>query len=57
MNTGTEPPDPDLRRHAASVASRLRRHPYALGALALLIAAVAAGALATTARWRSTVGA
>jgi hypothetical protein len=53
LNAGTEPPDPDLRRNAVSPASRLRRHPYALGALALLIAVVAAGTLATTARRRS----
>jgi hypothetical protein len=53
LNAGTEPPDPDLRRNAVGPASRLRRHPYALGALALLIAVVAAGTLATTARRRS----
>jgi hypothetical protein len=53
LNAGAEPPDGDLRRHAVSAASRLRRHPYALGALALLIAVGAAGTLATTARWRS----
>ena len=53
LNAGMEPPDPDPRRHVVSAANRLRQHPYALGALALLIAGVAAGTLATTARRRS----
>jgi hypothetical protein len=53
LNAGTEPPDPEPRRPAVSAAGRLRRHPYALGSLALLIAVVVAGTLATTARWRS----
>jgi len=53
LNAGTEPPDPGPRRPAVSAAGRLRRHPYALGSLALLIAVVVAGTLATTARWRS----
>ena len=36
------------------VASRLRRHPYALGAIALLIVVVGVGALALSGPWRST---
>jgi multidrug efflux system membrane fusion protein len=36
------------------VASRLRRHPYALGAIALLIVIVGVGALALSGLWRST---
>ena len=39
------------------VASRLRRHPYALGAIALLIVVVGVGALALSGAWRSTAGA
>jgi membrane fusion protein, multidrug efflux system len=35
-------------------ASRLRRHPYALGATALLIVVVGVGALALSGSWRST---
>jgi membrane fusion protein, multidrug efflux system len=40
-----------------SVASLLRRHPYAVGLCALLIAVVGAGALVLSRPWRSTVGA
>jgi membrane fusion protein, multidrug efflux system len=40
-----------------SVASRLRRHPYAVGLCALLIAVVGAGTLVLSRPWRSTVGA
>jgi multidrug efflux system membrane fusion protein len=36
------------------VASRLRRHPYALGAIALLIVVVGVGALVLSGPWRST---
>src|SRR5207253_10716343 len=36
------------------VASRLRRHPYALGAIALLIAVIGGGTLALSRPWRST---
>jgi len=36
------------------VAGRLRRHPYALGSIALLIVLVGGGALALSAPWRST---
>jgi multidrug efflux system membrane fusion protein len=39
------------------MASRLRRHPYALGLLALLIAVVAGGTLALSRPWRSAAGA
>src|SRR6266850_2486335 len=39
------------------VASRLRRHPYALGLLALLIVVVAGGTLLLSRPWRSTAGA
>ena len=39
------------------VASRLRRHPYALGAIALLIVMVGGGILALSGSWRSTAGA
>jgi len=39
------------------VTSRLRRHPYALGAIALLIVMVGGGILALSGSWRSTVGA
>jgi multidrug efflux system membrane fusion protein len=39
------------------IASRLRRHPYALGAIALLIAVVGGGILAPSGHWRSTAGA
>jgi membrane fusion protein, multidrug efflux system len=37
-----------------SFASRLRRHPYALGSIALLIAVIGAGTLALSRPWRST---
>ena len=37
--------------------SRLRRHPYAVGAIALLIVMVGVGALALSGSWRSTAGA
>jgi membrane fusion protein, multidrug efflux system len=40
-----------------SVASLLRRHPYAVGLCALLIAVVGAGTLVLSRPWRSTVGA
>ena len=40
-----------------SVASRLRRHPYAVGLCALLIAVAGAGTLVLSRPWRSTVGA
>jgi len=40
-----------------SVARLLRRHPYAVGLCALLIAVVGAGALVLSRPWRSTVGA
>ena len=39
------------------VTSRLRRHPYALGAIALLIVMVGGGILALSGSWRSTAGA
>ena len=39
------------------VASHLRRHPYALGSIALLIAVIAGGTLVLSRPWRSTVGA
>jgi len=39
------------------VASRLRRHPYALGSIALLIVMVGGGFLALSGPWRSTAGA
>src|SRR5437867_9460601 len=39
------------------VASRLRRHPYALGSIALLIAVLGGGTLALSGPWRSTAGA
>jgi multidrug efflux system membrane fusion protein len=39
------------------VASRLRRHPYALGSIALLIAMIGGGTLVLSRPWRSTVGA
>src|SRR5213593_759384 len=39
------------------VASRLRRHPYALGSIALLIAVIGGGTLALSRPWRSTAGA
>ena len=39
------------------VASRLRRHPYALGAIALLIVMVGGGILVLSGSWRSTAGA
>ena len=39
------------------VTSRLRRHPYALGSIALLVAVVGAGTLALSGPWRSTAGA
>src|SRR6266850_1081788 len=39
------------------LASRLRRHPYVLGAIALLVAVVGAGTLALFGPWRSTAGA
>ena len=39
------------------VASRLRRHPYALGSIALLIAVIGGGTLVLSRPWRSTVGA
>src|SRR5229473_2294986 len=39
------------------VPSRLRRHPYALGSFALLIAVVGGGTLALSRPWRSTAGA
>src|SRR6267142_4769645 len=38
-------------------ASRLRRHPYALGSFALLIAVIGGGTLALSRPWRSTAGA
>jgi membrane fusion protein, multidrug efflux system len=38
------------------VASRLRRHPYALGSIALLIAVIGGGALALSRPWRPTAG-
>jgi hypothetical protein len=53
LNVGTEPPDADVRPHAVSAARHLRGHPYALGALAFLIAVVAAGTVALAARWLS----
>ena len=40
-----------------SVASRLRRHRYALGSIALLIAVIGGGTLALSRPWRSTAGA
>ena len=39
------------------IASRLRRHPYALGSIALLIAVIGGGTLALSQPWRSTAGA
>src|SRR5213593_4727938 len=39
------------------VASRLRRHRYALGSIALLIAVIGGGALLLSRPWRSTAGA
>jgi multidrug efflux system membrane fusion protein len=39
------------------LASRLRRHPYALGSIAFLIVVVGGGALALSGFWRSTAGA
>jgi len=39
------------------IAGRLRRHPYALGLIALLIAVVGGGILALSGHWRSTAGA
>jgi multidrug efflux system membrane fusion protein len=39
------------------IARRLRRHPYALGSIALLIAVIGAGTLALSRPWRSTAGA
>ena len=39
------------------VASRLRRHPYALGSIALLVVMVGGGILALSGPWRSTAGA
>jgi multidrug efflux system membrane fusion protein len=39
------------------IASRLRRHPYAIGSIALLIAVVGGGILALSGHWRSTAGA
>jgi len=39
------------------VANRLRRHPYALGSIALLIAMIGGGTLVLSRPWRSTVGA
>src|SRR5258706_6941395 len=39
------------------VASRLRRHPYALGSIALLIVMVGGWILALSGPWRSTAGA
>src|SRR5947209_2844605 len=39
------------------VASRLRRHPYALGSIALLITVIGGGTLVLSRPWRSTVGA
>ena len=39
------------------VASRLRRHPYALGLIALLVVMVGGGILALSGPWRSTAGA
>src|SRR5260370_40253314 len=39
------------------VPSRLRRHPYALGSFALLIAVVGGGTLALSRPWRSAAGA
>jgi hypothetical protein len=39
------------------ITGRLRRHPYALGAIALLFAVVGAGILALSGHWRSTAGA
>src|SRR5437667_6843715 len=39
------------------VASRLRRHPHALGSIALLIAVIGGGTLVLSRPWRSTVGA
>jgi len=39
------------------LASRLRRHPYVLGSIALLVAVVGAGTLALSGPWRSTAGA
>jgi multidrug efflux system membrane fusion protein len=39
------------------IASRLRRHPYALGSIALLIALIGAGTLALSRPWRTTAGA
>jgi len=38
------------------VASRLRRHPYALGSIALLIAVIGGGALTLSRPWRPTAG-
>jgi multidrug efflux system membrane fusion protein len=40
-----------------AVASRLRRHRYALGSIALLIAMIGGGTLVLSRPWRSTVGA
>jgi multidrug efflux system membrane fusion protein len=39
------------------LASRLRRHPYVLGSIALLIVMVSGGILALSGPWRSTAGA
>ena len=39
------------------IVSRLRRHPYALGSIALLIAVIGGGTLALSRPWRSTAGA
>src|SRR5258707_1597365 len=39
------------------VRSRVRRHPYALGSFALLIAVVGGGTLALSRPWRSAAGA
>jgi multidrug efflux system membrane fusion protein len=39
------------------ITSRLRRHPYALGSIALLIAVVGGGTLALSGHWRSTASA
>jgi Biotin-lipoyl like len=50
-------PSLDRRLGGMGVASRLRRHPYALGSIALLIAVVGGGILALSRHWGSTAGA
>ena len=39
------------------IVRRLRRHPYTLGSIALLIAVVGGGILALSGHWRSSAGA